>query len=152
MLVLNGSEVVRQFQTITGQPLISHHMPAWDLARRNSKPVAGVAYTGTITAIGDITLARPVLVAGYNHDLQSSFGVSTAIRTAISSWIATQHQPRTPTATPNLWHRPPFPLLTDLRGTGDSSRRVARSWLPEAIRSAGHRAGSLTWTPSRSLR
>jgi hypothetical protein len=92
MLVLNGSEVVRQFQVITGQQLDSHQTASWDLARNNGRPVAGVAYSGVITAIGSKPLGREIRVAGYNHNLQSSFGVSSAVRSSIGTWLATQYR------------------------------------------------------------
>ena len=110
MIVLNGTEVVRQFQAATGQPLESHRVPGWDLARSNGRPVTGVAYTGTFTKVGGIPLGREILVAGYNHNLQSSFGVSTAVRTAISTWITTQYQ-CLPSGTP----RRPAPVTPPAR-------------------------------------
>lgn len=100
MLVLNGSEVVRQFQAITSQPLDSCQIAGWDLARSNGRPVTGVAYSGMITTIGSIPLGREILVTGFNHNLQSSFGVSTAVRTAISSWITTQYRSLTAAGIP----------------------------------------------------
>ena len=95
MLVLNGREVVRQFEIITGQPLSSSAVTAWDLARRDGRPVAGVSYTGMITRVAGIPLGREILVAGHNHNLQSSFGVSTAVRASISAWITTLYQSST---------------------------------------------------------
>jgi hypothetical protein len=92
MLVLNGREVVRQFEFLTGQQLEPAQKPAWDLARRNGQAVAGVAYRATVTEIAGIPLGRQILVAGYNHNLQSSFGVSATVRAAISEWIAVQYR------------------------------------------------------------
>ncbi len=92
MLVLNGREIVRQFKVITGQPLVSSPVTGWDLARRDGPPVAGVSYTGTITRVAGIPLGREILIAGYNHNLQSSFGVSAAVRASISTWITTLYQ------------------------------------------------------------
>ncbi len=92
MLVLNGREVVRQFEFLTGQQLEPAESRAWDLPRRNGQAVTGVAYRATITEIAGIPLGREILVAGYNHNLQSSFGVSATVRAAISEWIAEQHR------------------------------------------------------------
>jgi hypothetical protein len=92
MLVLNGREVVRQFEFLVGQRLEPAKVRAWDLARHNGQAVAGVAYRAAITEIAGIPLGREILVAGYNHNLQSSFGVSSAVRAAISEWIAVQYR------------------------------------------------------------
>jgi hypothetical protein len=92
MLVLNGREVVRQFEFLAGQQLEPIRIPTWDLARRNGQAVAGVAYRATVSEIADIPLGREILVAGYNHNLQSSFGVSATVRTAISEWIVVQYR------------------------------------------------------------
>jgi hypothetical protein len=35
-----------------------------------------------------IDLGRPVLVLGYNHNIQSSFGVTAKVKCAIRKWFA----------------------------------------------------------------
>ena len=92
MLVLNGREVVRQFEALSGQVLEPDRMPAWDLSRSNGHAVPGMAYLGSVTQVAGIPLGRRLLAAGYNHNLQSSFGVSAAVRDAISDWIAGQYR------------------------------------------------------------
>jgi hypothetical protein len=92
MLVLNGREVVRQFELLADQRLEPARIPAWNLARHNGQAVAGVAYRGTVTEVAGIPFGRHILVAGYNHNLQSSFGVSATVRGAISEWIAGQYR------------------------------------------------------------
>lgn len=87
MLILNGQEVVRQFEILTGQQLDARRTPGWDLPRRSGRAVPGLAYCGRISSIAGIPLDRELLVAGYNHNLQSSFGVTTAVRDGISKWI-----------------------------------------------------------------
>jgi hypothetical protein len=91
MLVLNGQEVVRQFEALLEVPLQASRMPAWDLPRRSGREVAGMAYNRWISSIAGIPLDRDLLVVGYNHNLQSSFGVTAAVRHNISEWIAAQH-------------------------------------------------------------
>jgi hypothetical protein len=88
VLILNGQEVVRQFEAIVGQQLIAKRLSDWDLPRRSGRPVPGLAYSGWISWIAGIPLDRQLLVLGYNHNLQSSFGVTTAVRGSISSWIS----------------------------------------------------------------
>ena len=92
MLVLNGQEVVRQFETLLGNGLQAQRVPAWNLPRRSGHAVPGMAYYGRISSIAQIPLDRDLLVVGYNHNLQSSFGVSTAVRDRISEWINAQHR------------------------------------------------------------
>jgi hypothetical protein len=87
LLVLNGRSVVVNFERLAGLELDRQLMRAWDL-RRSSRPnVAGVAYTGTMTNFSGLPLRRKVLVIGFNHNIQSSFGVSREVRGSIRSWI-----------------------------------------------------------------
>lgn len=90
LLVLNGASVVREFEAVAGVVLEREHNPAWDLPRSGSERVRGVAYTGTLDHIGDIALGRSIAVAGFNHNLQSSFGVTKRAMEAISRWVAIQ--------------------------------------------------------------
>jgi hypothetical protein len=92
LLVLNGASVVRQFENVAGACLTSEHKPAWDLPRRGSDRVRGVAYTGSINHIGAVALGRSISVVGFNHNLQSSFGVTKRAVHAIARWVAT-HRP-----------------------------------------------------------
>jgi hypothetical protein len=50
MLVLNGREVVRQFEFLTGQHLEPAQVPAWDLARRNGQAQRSPRSPGNLTA------------------------------------------------------------------------------------------------------
>lgn len=90
LLVLNGASVVRQFEGVAEVKLTREHKPAWDLDREGSERVRGVAYTGTVDHVGDVDLGRSVAVAGFNHNLQSSFGVTTRALHAIARWVATR--------------------------------------------------------------
>jgi len=49
--------------------------------------VAGVAYRGSINNISGIELGRSIEVLGFNHNIQSSFGVTTQVRKSIQEWI-----------------------------------------------------------------
>jgi hypothetical protein len=90
LLVLNGTSVVRQFEEVAGVDLTRELNPAWDLPRRGSERVRGIAYTGSVDHIGNVDLGRPIAVAGFNHNLQSSFGVTRHAMDAIACWLATQ--------------------------------------------------------------
>jgi hypothetical protein len=92
MLVLNGKEVVSQFETLAGRRLYAQRVPTWDLPRQSGRAVPGLAYCDRISSIAQVPLDRELLVVGYNHNLQSSFGVTTAVRVGISEWITAQYR------------------------------------------------------------
>jgi hypothetical protein len=87
ILVLNGRSVVEEFQRITGAMLESSAIPSWALPRADGRPVPGIAYSGVVDHIGEIDLHRSVRVVGYNHNLQSSFGVTGHVLRQIREWI-----------------------------------------------------------------
>lgn len=86
-LLLNGRSVVTVLGTSTGVPLRETRRPAWDLRRPGGRTVAGVSYDGHVDAVGGVALGRPVRVLGWNHNLQSSFGVTGGAVEAISVWV-----------------------------------------------------------------
>jgi hypothetical protein len=88
ILILNGMSVVEQFQDIAGIRLERQEIPAWSLPRQSTLDVPGVAYTGVVESLFGVGLERKVLVLGYNHNLQSSFGVTREVIHAIREWIA----------------------------------------------------------------
>lgn len=90
LLVLNGASVVRQFAEVADVELALEFKSAWDLPRQGTEPVRGVAYTGKVDHIGEVDLGRSIAVAGFNHNLQSSFGVTKQATEAIAQWVATQ--------------------------------------------------------------
>lgn len=88
VLIINGRSVVKQFQDISGGCLECQDMPTWSLPRQSTPNVIGVAYKGMIDTVAGIELGRSILVLGFNHNLQSSFGVSTEVIHGIRDWIA----------------------------------------------------------------
>ncbi len=86
VLVLNGSGVVKEFNRLLGMRALEPiNMPAWKLQRGR---VAGVAYVGRVSELNGISLDRELLVLGYNHNIQSSFGVTTEVVSRIATWVA----------------------------------------------------------------
>ena len=65
-------------------------MPAWTLRRGGTSPVQGFAYRGMVTELGGMDLGRELLVLGFNHNIQSSFGVTREAVTSIGEWVAKQ--------------------------------------------------------------
>jgi hypothetical protein len=87
LLVLNGNSVAEHFQTMAGLRLEKRTMPQWALPRRQQADVTGIAYKGIVREVSGISLGRELLVLGFNHNIQSSFGVTTQVRDAIRRWI-----------------------------------------------------------------
>lgn len=92
MLVLNGQEVVRQFEALLGHSMDFQRVRDWDLPRQSGRSVPGLAYRLRLNTLAQIPLDRELLVLGYNHNLQSSFGVTAAVHNRISEWICAQHR------------------------------------------------------------
>ena len=87
-VVLNGISVVRAFEALAGVRFDRDAVPSWTLRRRRTRDVTGIAYKGCVDAMAGVNLGRSIMVLGFNHNLQSSFGVSTEIVISIKDWIA----------------------------------------------------------------
>jgi hypothetical protein len=87
ILILNGMSVVQHFQEMSGVRLDRQEMPIWSLPRKARPNVVGVSFKGTVDSISGVFLGREVLVIGFNHNLQSSFGVTKDVINAIQRWI-----------------------------------------------------------------
>lgn len=86
VLVLNGSTVVREFHRLLRAPLLkSRVMPSWAI---QSGRVPGIAHVGRVSELNSVPLGRELLVLGYNHNIQSSFGVTAEVVSRIAAWIA----------------------------------------------------------------
>lgn len=88
VLILNGRSVVEQFQDVAGAVLERQDMAGWALPRQVGPDVTGVAYAGVVEMVSGVDIGHKVLVLGFNHNLQSSFGVTTNVVHAIRGWIA----------------------------------------------------------------
>jgi hypothetical protein len=88
LLVLNGQSVVRQFQDIVQVSLDAEEIPGWRLPRSNGLGVPGIAYRGEVRNWAGVELGRTIAVLGYNHNLQSSYGVTNSVLDAIARWLS----------------------------------------------------------------
>lgn len=88
VLILNGRAVVDHFSELCGTPLVRHAMPNWALPRGSSKEVVGFSYSGVIDELSGIDIGHQLLVLGFNHNLQSSYGVTSNVIGEIGRWIA----------------------------------------------------------------
>lgn len=90
MIILNGQSVVNEFISATGAELEIEDMPSWALPRTNGGKVSGTAYYGICEELNGIELKAPLKVLGFNHNIQSSFGVTTTVIRNIADWVKTQ--------------------------------------------------------------
>lgn len=88
LLILNGQTVVNRFQDLAGVSFEKEVMSEWTLPRRSGLGVCGYSYKGTVSELAGVQLNREVVVIGFNHNIQSSFGVTNQVKGAIRSWIA----------------------------------------------------------------
>ncbi len=88
VLILNGTSVINTFVELSGLALHRTQADGWKLRRGPSKAVNGWAYEGTISEIGGLDLGREIRIFGYNHNIQSSFGVTREARVSISDWLS----------------------------------------------------------------
>ena len=87
LLVLNGRSVVRAFEASAGITLDATRVRSWDL-RRSNGITPGIAYAGSTDEFAGIPLGRTLTVVGFNHNLQSSFGVTSAVIEGVGMWLA----------------------------------------------------------------
>lgn len=87
LLILNGRSVAENFENVSGVCLDRQVMPQWELPRQAQPGVTGIAYKGVMKSFSGLKLRHDVLVLGFNHNIQSSFGVTRQVRDAIRDWI-----------------------------------------------------------------
>ena len=90
VLVVNGTSVVQALEAFCGIPFERIPKPEWALRRRSSRDVPGWAIEGKLRTVGNRDFARTIKVLGYNHNLQSSFGVTRQARESIGHWLRSE--------------------------------------------------------------
>lgn len=88
ILILNGKTVVENFERATGVSFRKESVDAWDLPRKNGNNIQGFSFEGVISRMSNIDIGRDVHVLGYNHNIQSSYGVTSSVRLSIQEWIS----------------------------------------------------------------
>lgn len=88
LLILNGQTVVDNLERISQTKFKKMPMAEWTLPRKSNEGVLGYAYKGSIKQLVGIKLNRKIQVLGFNHNIQSSFGVTKQIQTSIRNWIS----------------------------------------------------------------
>jgi len=87
LLILNGVTVVNNLEKITGLTFEKRVIPSWTLPRKDTDGVKGYSYRGKITEIHGIKLKQSVSILGFNHNIQSSFGVTNEVKKSIRHWV-----------------------------------------------------------------
>jgi hypothetical protein len=87
LLILNGRSVIRHVSSISDAVFDITPINKWRL-RTGRRTVPGLAYAGTATQVGGVTLDAPLRIIGFNHNLQSSFGVTRQVSQAIGQWAS----------------------------------------------------------------
>lgn len=90
VLVLNGRSVINEFVQFANVSLSAREVPEWTLPRASGAGVRGIAYEGTISSIGNVLFDRSIRIVGYNHNLQSSFGVTSEVMRRIGEWVGVE--------------------------------------------------------------
>ena len=88
LLILNGQSVVNCFQDVAGSTLQKQELRDLSLPRKSSRDVRGLAYSGVLDRISGVDLDHQIVVLGFNHNIQSSFGVTAGVVAAIRDWIS----------------------------------------------------------------
>jgi len=88
VLILNGASVVSALEATVDLHLERREMDAWTLRKQSRHAAVGIAYSGHIVSVSGVHLDRRIQVLGFNHNIQSSFGVKREVVLAIAAWIA----------------------------------------------------------------
>ena len=88
VVVLNGRGVVEHFTAITGCRLVKRQMPGWSLRRASGGCVPGFSYVGRTERLAGVPLDRRLLIVGFNHNIQSSYGVTREVVEGIRMWLS----------------------------------------------------------------
>lgn len=86
VLVLNGSTVVREFGRLLDKGALQEQVQTgWSLREGR---VRGISYEGRISEIGSSSLGRELLVLGFNHNIQGTYGMTAGVVSDIAAWVA----------------------------------------------------------------
>jgi len=90
IIILNGTTVINNFKLISDADYTVTSQPTWNLSRADGKDISGFSYECFITRIGDMQLKEKIAILGFNHNIQSSFGITSYVQSQIRVWIANQ--------------------------------------------------------------
>lgn len=93
-LILNGAGVINTFEYIADIRFQRQEIPEWQLNRSSKKHVKGYSVCEHILKFSQNDIGRPILVLGFSHNIQSSFGISNNIVNSIGDWLANINEGR----------------------------------------------------------
>jgi hypothetical protein len=91
IIILNGTSVVEYLAMYSDSLMEKILLPHAILKRTNSSDVMGYGFIGVVNKIGNIKLNRAINIIGYNHNVQSSFGITKDVQIALRNWIADKY-------------------------------------------------------------
>lgn len=86
-LILNGASVISHFQALAGISFRKEKMEDWTLRSCGELKISGYSVASKISSLSGMPLSQPIAVIGFNHNIQSSFGVTNEVTTMIRRWI-----------------------------------------------------------------
>lgn len=89
-IVCNGKSVVQQLEFVGEMNLHREEIEGCELPRKSMPGIKGFGYTGKLSQLCGVDIGREVTVLGFNHNLQSSFGVTNIVVNRLTNWIADQ--------------------------------------------------------------
>lgn len=89
-IILNGMTVISTFEKVSNISLNKNVQESWQLDRANTSHVLGYSFTGKCNKIGNVKLNREIELIGFNHNIQSSFGITKQVMMNIKNWISMQ--------------------------------------------------------------
>lgn len=87
-IVCNGKSVVQHLEFVADKTFACEEIEGCALPRQATPGIKGFGYIGTISKLCDVDIGREVAVLGFNHNLQSSFGVTNLVISKLAGWIA----------------------------------------------------------------
>ncbi|TGD78228.1 hypothetical protein [Hymenobacter wooponensis] len=87
-LILNGKTVINLFSQMFNIELTELPMVNWSLPRKTTDNVKGISYVGILRTTNKDLTNRDIIVLGYNHNIQSSFGVTSQVQKEIRNWVS----------------------------------------------------------------
>lgn len=87
LIIVNGKTVIETLQRVAGTAFDRVVVCEWTMPRRAGTGVTGFAYRETVCRLAGVELSRPIMVLGFNHNLQSSYGVTSEVKDSMRDWI-----------------------------------------------------------------
>ncbi|WP_053091500.1 thymidylate synthase [Klebsiella variicola] len=97
LLLLNGRTVVEHLKLISNIEICEDVVSSLSLKRKSGNDIKGFEYTGKLSNISGIDIGRDIYIYGFNHNVQSSFGVSNLVKEEIKKrfnnyWMTLNHE------------------------------------------------------------